>query len=188
MGIKMEKNQLHQKYETPKNAALSLGLRALSGPRKMFDNFLVKDDDGSFYANIPIEELIKYHEKSGEVEVAIAQRCLDTGINVGTNRALKLGLTYLERKQLLNCLWYEGLKPDKENEEKQKSVEKAVSEWADGENIIRHIGYGIDIFCTRDKAKKSGESILDAEHQEWLSEQYGVVFCTPSELVTKYLS
>ena len=58
MGTKMEKNQLHPEHETPKNAALSLGFRALSGPPKMFDNFLVKDDGGSFYANIPIEELI----------------------------------------------------------------------------------------------------------------------------------
>lgn len=104
VGTTMEKNQLHQKHEAPKNAALSLGLRALSGTRNLGDNFLVNDNDGSFYGNIPIEELIKYSEKLCEVEVSIAKRCCNTKINVAKSKALKLGLAYLEREQLSNCL------------------------------------------------------------------------------------
>jgi hypothetical protein len=245
MGSQMERNRLNSKYQERKSAALSLGLRALSGQGRFCDNFLVEDNDGSFYANIPIDELIQCREKAGEVEISIAKRCLNTGINVGRCRAFELGCKYREREierlkhelkkreeeitiltasknqdearklrfqysdkhhklfeitkeidRLSNkSFWYEGLKFAKEKEIKaiaeeneQKTVEKAVAEWADGENIVRHIGYGINVFCTNDKGISSGKSILDAEHRQWLSEQYGVVFCTASELVMKYLS
>jgi hypothetical protein len=180
IGTKMERNHLHPEHAEPKNAALALGLRALKGPPRLGDNFFVNDERSNFYAEISVDDFVKCSEKASEAEIAIARRSMDSGINVGRSAAQYLGLEYLKKKNLTNCLWYEGLKYAP-----KKNVKKAVAEWADGENIIRHIGYGIDIFCSRDMGNKA--SILDANHRQWLSENYGVVFCSPSELAQKIM-
>lgn len=180
IGTKMERNHLHADHDKTKSAALALGLRALKGPPRFSDNFSVKDERPNFYAEISVEEFVKCSEKACEAETAIARGSMESGVNVGRSVAQYLGLEYLEKNNLTNRLWYEGLRYAPKSK-----VKKAVAEWADGENIIRHIGYGIDIFCSRDMGKKA--SILDANHRQWLSENYGVVFCSPSELAQKIM-
>lgn len=180
IGTKMERSPLHAEHEAAKNASLTLGLKALKGPPRLGDNFFMKDERSNFYAEISVDDFVKCSEKASEADIAIARRSMDSGINVGRSAAQYLGLEYLEKNNLTNCLWYEGLRYAPKGK-----VKKAVAEWADGENIIRHIGYGIDIFCSRDMGKKA--SILDVTHRQWLSENYGVVFCSPSELTQKIM-
>jgi hypothetical protein len=180
IGTKMERNHLHAVHDAAKKAALALGLRALKGPPRLGDNFFVKDEMPNFYAEISVDDFVKCSEKASDAEIAIARRSMDSGVNVGRSAAQYLGLEYLEKENLTNCLWYEGLRYAPKSK-----VKRAVAEWADGENIIRHIGYGIDIFCSRDM--ESTASILDANHRQWLSENYGVVFCSPFELAQKIM-
>jgi hypothetical protein len=64
-----------------------------------------------------------------------------------------------------------------------RQVERAVSEWADGDSIVAHYGYGFDLFCSKDFGKgASGPSVLDCANRKWLSEEFGIRFVTLREL------
>jgi len=48
----------------------------------------------------------------------------------------------------------------------------ALNEWADGDSVAAHYGYGIDLFCSEDFGKNpSGTSVLDNNNQKWLNEE-----------------
>jgi len=66
----------------------------------------------------------------------------------------------------------------------QKQINKLVAEWADGEAVACHIGYGNDVFCSYDKAGKTGQrrSVLNLANRQWLTETYGVRFMSLAEL------
>lgn len=79
--------------------------------------------------------------------------------------------------------WMEGIRQAPDTEE--KAISKAFSEWADGDSIAAHIGYGITHYCTRDQGKSAGQnSILAKENRAWLEQTYKVSFLTPDELRT----
>jgi hypothetical protein len=79
-------------------------------------------------------------------------------------------------------IWYQGLALCKDIRESKQVVE-AIAEWADGESVIRHIGYGNNYFCTSDKGNSTkGASIFDDYHRKWLECEFGVKFVTPKEL------
>jgi hypothetical protein len=62
-------------------------------------------------------------------------------------------------------------------------IAKAVAEWADGDAVAVHFGYGNDYFCTRDTAKVGGPtSVLSASNRAWLSQKYQIQFVTPEDL------
>ena len=65
------------------------------------------------------------------------------------------------------------------------AVNRAVAEWADGDSIAAHIGYGLDCFCTGDEGNSSGAaSVFDAANRAWLSATYGVKFVTMKQLAS----
>lgn len=68
-------------------------------------------------------------------------------------------------------------------------IAKAVGEWADGDAIAAHHAYIHDYFCTYDTGTKSSPtgipSVLHATNRSWLAANYGVVFVTPEDLVSK---
>lgn len=67
--------------------------------------------------------------------------------------------------------------------EEQKSMGSIVAEKADGDLIAAHIGEGLDIICTEDKAGGSStKSVFSSQHRKWLSEDYGCKFLAASEL------
>ena len=62
-------------------------------------------------------------------------------------------------------------------------IAKAVAEWADGDAVAAHYGYGNDYFCTRDNGKAAGaSSVLSQPNQAWLSQEYKIQIVSPSEL------
>jgi hypothetical protein len=68
----------------------------------------------------------------------------------------------------------------------QKRFHKACAEWADGEALAAHVGYGNDVFCTEDFGKGAmGPSVLDPVHREWLTREFGVQFATLNQLAEK---
>jgi hypothetical protein len=69
--------------------------------------------------------------------------------------------------------------PDSE----KSRVSKALAEWADGDSIAAHYGYGNDYFCTRDEARGAGRSSVFAPHnRKALSDKYSIKFVSPDEL------
>lgn len=69
------------------------------------------------------------------------------------------------------------------DEREHREIQKAVSEWADGDTIAAHIGYKIDLLCAGDKGQSAGAgSVFDAANRLWLEQTYGVQFVTLSEL------
>lgn len=79
--------------------------------------------------------------------------------------------------------WYSVLNNSKDAAE-DKEIQKAVSEWADGDTIAAHVGYGIDLLCSGDQGVGAGTSVFDASSRKWLEETYSVQFVTISELAT----
>jgi hypothetical protein len=54
-----------------------------------------------------------------------------------------------------------------------KTVAKAMAEWADGDAVAGHIAYQNDFFCTNDRGSSARpNSILSQENRDWLVEQY----------------
>jgi hypothetical protein len=63
---------------------------------------------------------------------------------------------------------------------------KACAEWADGEALAAHVGYGNDVFCTEDFGKSGLKpSVLDGVHRAWLTRDFDVQFATLDQLAEK---
>ena len=62
---------------------------------------------------------------------------------------------------------------------------KGVAEWADGDALSAHYGYGIDIFCTNDKASGAGtKSIFSVDNKALIINKFGIIIMTPDELLS----
>ncbi|MEJ0050182.1 MAG: hypothetical protein WDN02_03025 [Methylovirgula sp.] len=98
---------------------------------------------------------------------------------LGHAKAVELGRKYAHCDNPSNPeLWFKGLP-----KASARQIRLAIAEWADGDSVAAHYGYGLDLFCTHDTGKNaSGASILDAANRKWLSETHGVRFVTLSEL------
>ena len=61
---------------------------------------------------------------------------------------------------------------------------KAVGEWADGDALAANYGYGIDCFCTNDRASDAGcSSIFHSTNLQQLERRFPVNVVSPEELV-----
>ncbi len=181
IGASMCKPDIHENHIRTITSLLELGLRGLRGQVYLGDNFSVPSNM-DIYEFTAIDELIKFREKMGKVEIAIGNRNQATGKNVSKCRARELGLKWLKRDHRDGEIWYQGLGLCRDECESKQVIE-AIAEWADGESIIRHIGYGNNYFCTSDEGKSTkGASIFDSDHRKWLACEFGVKFVTPKEL------
>lgn len=62
-------------------------------------------------------------------------------------------------------------------------VANAISEWADGDAVSAHYGYGNDVFCTNDRASGAGAaSVFSAANRNRLSQDYALAFCDLTEV------
>lgn len=157
--------------------ALAMGMRALIGPRRFGDSLVVRGFGEGFYQPYP----------SGAAFVAAADttNAFDAAIlarGLGRARVIELAKSFSERGDAAGEWWPQGLERTRSVTERKK-VREAVNEWADGEALAAHVGYGNDLFCTRDNGSALGaRSILHSTHHAWLSETYGVTFVTVAEL------
>jgi hypothetical protein len=157
--------------------SLKIGMRGLRGPARV-GGIRVSDDDGTFFEpDQSVAELARRLDKANEVATAIQRR------GVGYAAAVSLGLQLSARDYAVGEWWYRGLLRA-QTETEQEKVIGAIAEWADGDSIASHVGYGIDLFCSADKGKKTGgaPSILDGTNRAWLSAEYGVRFVSLAEL------
>ncbi len=154
-------------------ASRDLGMRALMVPRSLADGVCAKDDDGTLFEHPG--DLEQFVAKAVHLRSEIGAR------DIGRAVAVKLGLQ-LSARDGVSEWWYHGLKRAKDIHE-SRQVERAVSEWADGDSIVAHYGYGFDLFCSKDFGKgASGPSVLDCANRKWLSEEFGIRFVTLREL------
>jgi len=93
------------------------------------------------------------------------------------------GLRRLRRRDTSQpTLWFQGLRRAKSNGERQK-VAKAVAEWADGDSVAAHYGYGIKLFCSEDFGSGASKaSVLDPDNRAWLTGTFGIQFVTMAQL------
>jgi hypothetical protein len=177
ISVLQDRKPLDPEFTNKIQAAKALGLRALRSPARM-GWIRINDEDGTFFApDGSTTELLDRMDKVNEMATTIAVRGLGQAIGVA------LGLQFLARDGISQpTLWFQGLRRAKSNGERQKVV-RAVAEWADGDSVAAHYGYGIDLFCSEDFGKNaSTASILDDDNRAWLTNTFGVQFATMAQL------
>jgi hypothetical protein len=66
-----------------------------------------------------------------------------------------------------------------------KQFSKNIAEWVDGDAIAAHYGYGIDYFCTNDKASGAGASSIFSDiNLKSVCGKYGIKVVSPAELLS----
>lgn len=114
-------------------------------------------------------------DRIDEVAKAIEAR------GVGMAPLLAIAQRIQRRLGLTNVAWNDGLDQARDESEKRE-IADAFAEWADGDSIALHVGYGLDVFCTNDRAQAARSSIFDSGNRAWLSSTYGVRLMSLGEL------
>lgn len=164
---------LHPLAQERVKAALQIGMRALRTPR--IGAMLINDPDRKFFF---------YDDPAGQS--TRLDRTYELGREISGRGA---GFAHIEAvsrrlaaRDGVTEPWFKSLLRAKDEHEK-KEVNKAVAEWADGDGVAAHSGYGLDLFCTEDKAANAGAaSVMSPANRAWLKTQYGVTFVTLFEL------
>lgn len=100
---------------------------------------------------------------------------------VGFSQLKELAKKFSSRANVIEP-WFKSLERAIDVHERS-AVNRAVAEWADGDTLGAHIGYGIEFFCTEDAGKSAGgTSILDANNRGWLKARFGVKIISLSDL------
>ncbi len=166
---------LHSEVIARLHAAFKAGMMVLGAPRIGW--MRIEDPDNEFYfREIPnsaaqSERLERFHTA---IEAIESRGVGFTQIKDLTEKfSLRAGITEP---------WYKSLARTIDVHE-ENAVKRAVAEWADGDSMAAHIGYGIDFFCTEDAGKSAGaSSIFNAENRAWLNQHFGVKFITLNDL------
>lgn len=156
-------------------AAHGLGLLALKAVPRL-GAFTITDRSGSHYlANGEGAEFSAWIDMVHKVSRAIESRGLGYAQVKALGQALKVGDP--------GEIWYRALVSAKDIHQ-QRAVERAFSEWADGDAIASHIAYGLDVFCSNDLGKSNAaDSVLSSASRGWLTQEYGIRFMTFDELL-----
>jgi hypothetical protein len=125
-----------------------------------------------------ILELAQCMDKVNELTTKIAQRGMGQAI------AVELGLLFSKRDGVSKSeLFQQGLGRARNKSEREK-VAKAIREWADGDSVAAHYGFGVDLFCSEDFGR-SASSVLDPNNRKWLIEEFGIQFVTLADLAQR---
>jgi hypothetical protein len=156
--------------------ALALGLRILSAPRP--GGTPIDALDGELYAKDvnPSVRLKRYEAITAAIEAR----------GLGFARMLKVapsrshGLVSPIRLATVDWASSPG---------NMTKVARAVAEWADGDSVAAHYGYGNDLFCTQDRAARAGRrSVMHPAQRSWLHRVYGVEFVDIAGLAARLRS
>jgi hypothetical protein len=166
--------------------ALKLNMRPLFSPMHLGKPHWTRNDCPLYTPENPVD-LLLCMQKMERLVGEIAQR--GVGKAIADAVAINLGnfdpvvvrqMSEPERWELI----HQGLGRAQSKAER-KRVAEAVAEWADGDAVAAHYGFGIDLFCSEDFASQSGKSVLDHAHREWLSEKFEVQFVSLAELAAR---
>jgi hypothetical protein len=169
-----DRKPLHPEVAARMAAAKALGVRLLEDVPRI-GAFQITDPTREFYLDRGgAAELKTWTNKVHEVARAIEAR----GLGYAQVKTLGQKLGASDPKSL----WYKCLNQATDIHQ-QRAVERAFSEWADGDSIAAHVAYGLDVFCSADVGNSSAtNSILDPVNRAWLTATYGVRFMTFEDL------
>jgi len=177
VGSKHVRNPLNPQFLARIRGALNLGMLPLQTialfTRRHDDRFpLFRPAGGN-------DELLRCMDKVNALTLEIMNR------GFGQAVARDIGVRFSERRESTTEpeLWHQGLGRARNPAEKKK-VAKAIREWADGDSVGAHYGFGIQLFCTNDFGG-AGPSVLDHNNRKWLNEEFGIEFVTLIELAQK---
>jgi len=177
VGSHHERNPLNPLALARIQGALDLGMF----PLRTAALFTRRHDD-RFPLFVPAgghAELLSCMDKVNALTIEIMNR------GFGQAVARDLGLRFSERRENLAKpeLWHQSLGRASGKKERRQ-VAEAVAEWADGDSVGAHYGFGINLFCSEDLGG-SGPSVLDRNNRKWLKDEYGIDFVTLSELAQR---
>ena len=176
VGFQHVRNPLNSRFLARVQAAVALGMRALRAPARMGGYRLKGENWPLLEPAGGLLELLRCMDNVNEMATKIAKR------GVGQAVAVELGIRFSKRATVSEPeLFLQGLGRAQDKSERYK-VAKAIAEWADGDSVAAHYGFGIDQFCSEDFAPPS---VLDCDHRKWLSEEFGIQFMTLAELARR---
>jgi len=149
-------------------AALRLGFRFIGTPRIGAPSLDIPDEYRAPDAKYPLEERVKRTFECGRYieRLGAGRGKLDSRLGGDRNRGI------VQRTRTNKTL-------------SSKQFAKDVGEWADGDALAAHYGYGIDFFCTNDQAGSAGTaSVFSKANREKLREVFGIRIGSPQELLT----
>jgi hypothetical protein len=163
--------------------ALAMEMRALIGPRRFGDSLVVRGFGEDFYEPHPAGAAFGTAANiTNTLDAAIIARGL------GRAQVIELAKSFSERDGAVGEWWPQGLERIRSTSERKKA-RLAINEWADGEALAAHAGYGNDLFCTEDGGGDLGDrSILHPSHRAWLSQTHGVTIVTVAELAERVVT
>lgn len=177
IGIEFTQALINIKHMNRINDALSLRILPLSTGKEM-GNFHLDDEIYPLYKpNGGITELVRCMDKVHELSRNLGCK------GVGKAAAIELGVKLTQKyRSGEDELFHRGLGHAKTKSERE-DVAKAVAEWADGDSIAAHYGFGMDLFCSEDFGKSSKKaSVLDEDHRRWLKSDFDIDFVTLIDL------
>ncbi|HXO67446.1 MAG TPA: hypothetical protein VN838_00665 [Bradyrhizobium sp.] len=180
LGPRWKRVDIDHRIQTRIETALAMGMRGLIGPRRFGDSPVVRGFGEGFYEPYPSgAAFVAAVDKANALDAAIVARGL------GRAQVIELGKFFSERDGADGEWWPQGLGRIRSDAERKK-VGLAINEWADGEALAAHAGYGNDLFCTNDRGRDLGDrSILHPNHRAWLSETHGVTIVNVAELAKR---
>ena len=151
--------------------ALSLGMQVLRAPR--IGGIVNPEIDPNCYVKESPEDATQRQERTFEAMRRIEAR----GAGIATVQRL---MAVVAPGQV----WHTAL--SRVPESQIQRFADAIAEWADGDAVAAHIGYGCDYFVTEDKAESAGSAAtLAPGNRSWLSADFGVQFVTTRELAAQ---
>jgi hypothetical protein len=167
--IQVDRLPLHPKQAERFVEAFRLGIRLLGAPR-----IGMPRAEEQFYLVEEPSMLEKRLNRFFNLATKIEARGL------GSSRAQKIA-TRLAAGRINQGPWFNPLGLARDIHERRE-VARAIAEWADGDSVAAHYGYGNDIFCTLDAAKaeerRGGPAVLDPSNRAWLAQEFGIQFVT----------
>jgi hypothetical protein len=172
IGFQHPPNELPPKSSERVKAAYALGMRILRSPARIGAKHLKDERYPLYEPEGGVSALVSCMDKVNYLATKIERRHLGRAV------AVKLGREFSRRANAPEPeLWLQGLG------RANRSVARAVAEWADGDAVAAHYGFGIQLFCTEDFASSAGtQSVFSKDNRRCLTENFGVTFVTLSQL------
>ncbi len=180
VGMHHVRSPLDRRASARIQAALELGIRPLWTASRFGHYHLDPEAYPVFKFAVGMPDFLRCMDDVNAMATEIERRGL------GRRVAAELGQQFSKRDGVDTPeLWLQGLGRAC-NESERAKVAAATREWADGDIIAAHYGFGIQLFCSDDFGKSSpGPSVLDYGNRKWLSEEFGIEFVTLAELAQR---
>ena len=149
--------------------AVAVGMRFMRAPRIGLPRTPIPD---SAFLSRPLDDSLDRYQS---LAAAIESR------GVGQNVIKGIGIRINRRRGTPDDPWFRSLHDYRDHSERAE-IASAVAEWADGDTVAAHYGYGNDVLCTLDRGNSTRDSVFNAVNRGWLEHQYGISFMSVETL------